>query len=394
MLTDLVSTAGKYLSMLLLAVFFSSPATAGPDSSLYNLEQGFTDLVFRLSRSVVTVESWQRVPGSQLALTEDEVVQHQISSGIICDTLGHILVAAPMVVGHDQVMVTFDRGLMPAALVGVDYWTNLAVLSIDKRVGVPVNYSDRRMCAGQMVMAVGSAYGLRASPSIGFCAGLRPDGNIQFTVPVTSGYIGGGVFDLSGKLLGIVTGGVGADNQISQAVPAYRLPDIVAYILENGDRLAGYLGVTSAEIEISPGIEVAQQAASTEQSEIQAPRVIDRGVIITKVLPRSPAERSGLKVGDLIFSYDGHLVTSARELAREVICTRPGTAVDMELIRQNTYYDLQLRIGKKELPTYDSELGDEVMADDRRVADSLSKVLEGLKKQIEVIENRLSSLKR
>ena len=392
MLRVLVSTARKYQWVLVLAVFFSARAYAA-DSSLYNLEQGFNGLIYDLSRSVVTVESWQRASGNSVAIDGEEVLNHSISSGLICDTLGHILVAAPMVVGHDQVMVDFDRKLLPARLLGVDYFTNLALIQVDSRIGVPVKIAEQQICAGQMVLTLGNAYGMRASPSIGFCAGARGDGNIQFTTPVTSGSIGGGVFDLRGKLLGIVVGAVGPDNQVSQAVPGYRLPDIVDYILAHGDRQAGYLGITTAEIMITPGIEI-DPPAGMLQVDSNPRRVIESGVIITRVVPQSPAERAGLKVGDLIFGFNGAPVSSARTLARQVMQTPPGNAVSIELLRKNIYYDLQAAVGARSLASFGDDVSDGTDAvASGTVVDSLSRAITSLKEQLQVLENRLNEVK-
>lgn len=392
MLRVLVSTASKYRWVLILAVFFSTRASAA-DSSLFNLEQGFNGLIYDLSRSVVTVESWQRATANSVAIDGEEVLNHTISSGLICDTMGHILVAAPMVVGHDQVMVDFDRKLLPARLLGVDYFTNLALIDVDCRIGVPVRIAEQQICAGQMVLTLGNAYGMRASPSIGFCAGARGDGNIQFTTPVTSGSIGGGVFDLRGKLLGIVVGAVGPDNQVSQAVPGFRLPEIVEYILAHGDRQAGYLGITTAEIMISPGIQVDPPATGMLQVDSSPHRVIDGGVIITRVVPQSPADRAGLKVGDLIFDFNGEPVTSARTIARRVMQTPPGSPVAIELLRKNTYYDLQATVGSRPLASFGGDSGGgSGDSGNGTVVDSLSRAISNLKAQLQTLENRLNEV--
>jgi len=391
MVTLSIRTAGISLLGLLLAVFFSATAPAA-DSSLTNLEKGLSELIFDVSRSVVTVESWQRVAGGSLRWSADEAVEHRISSGLICDSGNHVLVAAPMVAEYERIMVSSEHGQQPAGLVGIDFRSNLALLYVEHPLGAPVRVSSRALYAGQFVVAIGYANGLRATPSMGFCAGLRSDGNLQFTAPVPSGSVGGGVFDLSGQLLGVITGDSEHGNQTALAVPAHLLPDIIAHLKTHGDRQAGFLGVTTAEIEISPGLEV----ATTQKfvvAESAARRVIERGVVVTNVLPRSPAERAGLRVGDLIFSFNNSQVVSAPELAQQVIQTQPNTSVSMELIRLNTYYDLQFPIGEKQLvPTDESPRPRRSQLDQQRVVDSLARVLEQLKLQIRQVESRLRSV--
>ena len=78
------------------------------DSSLFTLEQGFTELIYDLSRSVVKVEAARRVTKQLYGVTGGEAVQHQVSSGLIYDSVGHILVAAPLVINQDRIVVNFS----------------------------------------------------------------------------------------------------------------------------------------------------------------------------------------------------------------------------------------------------------------------------------------------
>ena len=378
---------------MILAAFFSTGAHAA-DSSLTRLGQGFNELIYVLSRSVVTVESSKKVEVSSFPLRGNEAVQQNVSTGLVCDEDGHILVAAAAVLGQEHITVRYDNEWAEAQLVGVDYHSSLALLKTDARFGQPVTFSDQQICAGQMVIMLGNAHGLRASPSVGFCAGARPDGTTQFTVPVNPGSIGGGVFDLNGELLGLVVGSVDDEGWVAQAVPAHKIPGIVQLLLRGGDRLAGFVGITTVEIEITPGIEV-----STPNSFVNAgrpgSRIIERGVVVTRVVPGSAADRAGLRPGDLIFSFRNQPVTSAMEFARQVVQSRPGDLASMELVRHNTYLEVQLRIDQKVLSPARGASAPSI-EDDRNqlVADSLSRVILDLKAQVRRLESRLSSLKR
>jgi S1-C subfamily serine protease len=253
MLTFFSRTVRKQLLLLIVTVFFSQ-FTFAADSSLYSLERGLNELIFNLSRSVVTIEASRRVAVSSFQGTSDEALQRLVSSGIICDTAGYVLAAAPMVVGQERITVNLNNHLYPARLVGIDYYNDLALLQVRANIGRPVTFSDDYACAGQMIITLGNAYGLLTSPSMGFCAGLREDGNVQTTVPISSGSIGGGMFDLSGNLLGIIIGQVGQDNQMAVAVPSYRIPPVIEYLKNHGDRQAGFIGIATAEIEIYPPV--------------------------------------------------------------------------------------------------------------------------------------------
>jgi serine protease Do len=386
------STAIRWLSAFLLAVFFSSTPKAA-DSSLYNLEQGMSELVFTLSRSVVAVEVTSNGPAAAPTATGQEAARHVISTGLVVDTNGYILASAPIVAGDKRITVSLDGKSWFAEVVGIDYHTNIALLKIDSHCGVPVEFSDRHACAGQMVMALGNAYGMRAAPSMGFCAGVRADGLMQFSVPITSGAIGGGVFDLKGKLLGFITAGIGTDNRLALGVPAYRLPSVVEILRTYGDHLAGFLGIRSADIEISPPLEISSpvQLASLGSENTT---LIDRGVIVTGVLAGSPAARAGMQRNDLILSYGGQRFVSAADLAQTVQSSLPGSEPTMDIIRQNRVMTLRVKVGRKELDDtwyYDAN---DVSSDPEQVVDSLMQSLEALKREMARIEFKLRSLRR
>lgn len=392
MLTTSFWTVRRLLQAAILAVFFSTAPQAS-DSSLFTLEQGMSDLVFRMSRSVVTVEASSSMTPDQARLPGQDVVRRLVSTGLICDTAGSILVAAQMVAGHDRISVLLDGQVVPAELVGIDYHTNLALIRASRSLGSAVNLSNKRACAGHMVVAMGNSYGLRAAPSLGFCAGLRIDGLMQFSVPITSSSIGGGIFDMNGELVGIIVDGEGADSRIAVAVPAYQLPAIIDYLSLRGDRHAGFLGIQSADIEIIPPLEITTpvRLASTSAG---GRMTIDRGIIVTSVVNNSPAANAGVRAGDLIVGYNDQPYRSAAELAQAVRCSRPGSVCAVELIRQNESITRLVQVGRKELDA--TSLADGALAPGQErdhEIDSLTDELARMKRQLETIESRLRVLK-
>jgi len=391
MLTISVRTVRKQLILFIMAVFFSQPSFAA-DSSLYTLERGLNELIFNLSRSVVTVEASRRVSVPSFRGTADEALQRLVSSGIICDTAGFILAAAPMVVGQEKIMVKLNNQLYPARVVGVDYYSDLALLQTRPGIGQPVTFSDEYACAGQMIVSLGNAYGLHTSPSMGFCAGLREDGNVQTTVPISSGSIGGGVFDLSGNLLGMIVGQVRQDNQMALAVPSYKIPPVIEYLKKFGDRQAGFIGIATAEIEIYPPIEISKNTSLVDSREDR--RVINGGTVITNIMPLSPADRAGLRRGDLLISFNKHTAGSPLVLADEVRKSQPGDKVVVEILRQNTLYNVQVEIGQKSVANYAPAVSmQESRPDMKFSADSLANVLKSLKEEIRHMEDRLNQFK-
>lgn len=388
----LPSRAARNILIVLLWAVFYSPTVFGLDRPLSSLESGFNDLVFEMSRSIVTVESSHRATVRTADGSIGEAVENLVSSGLIFDTMGHVLVAATSVVGQDRITVEIDNRQAEAQVVGVDYFTDMAVLRTKVRMGTPARMSSRQVCAGQMVLAMGNAYGLRATPTMGFCAGARPDGTMQFSVPITASSIGGGVFDLSGELLGLIVGSIGQSSRLAVAVPAYQLAQIVDFLVHHGDRYAGYVGVSTADIEIAPPIELAspfQFAGGLGHSNV----VISQGAVTTFVAPGSPAAAAGLQKGDLIIGYDNQRLNSAVQLATAVRRSAPGTMIDVSFIRQNEVHNTRVSVGQKRIQPGSQFYDVEQFDDAGPTADSLSRVLDYLKQEVSRLETRLKKLR-
>lgn len=380
-------TVRRLATGLLLAVFFSTPILA-VDSTLFCLESGLNNLIYKLSRSVVTIEAWHPMDMGHSGRLSDLALQNTVSSGLIIDSAGHLLVSAVAVVGKEKITVTFDNRVLTARLVATDYQSGLSLLEVTPCCGRPVEISNRQSCAGQMVVALGNAYGVRAAPSMGFCAGVREDGTMQFSVAVASGAIGGGIFDLSGRLLGIISGDIGTDRRMTLAVPAYRLPEIAKYLLAKGDRYSGFIGFATREIEIDPGIPIPYPTQLTTAGS-RSHNVIERGIIITSVQPGSPAYRARLIAGDLVFAVNGIPVNSAAGLARMVRLSTPGRVLKMELLRRHQYLAVAVQIGRKSLDEISTPRGFNAASDDAYRIDSLQQALQLIRDDLIRLERNL-----
>jgi S1-C subfamily serine protease len=387
MITMRSVTATRLLSAFLLAVFFT-PTGHAQETSLNSFESSLGDLIYQLSRSVVTIEASRRVPSGEFVTSGEEAIESAVSSGVIVDSLGHIIVFAPSVIDKDRILVSFGNRLLPAKLVAVDYQNELALLDCQIPGGVPVQFSAGQACAGQMVVAIGNSFGVRSSPSLGFCAGVRDDGMMQFSIPMASGAVGGGVFDLSGRLLAVITGGLGEETRVTTAVPACRIPPTVDYLLRSGDRPSGFVGITTREIEMVPGIRI-QSSGTLASAGSTEDYVVDRGVLVTTVVAGSPAQRAGLAVGDLVFGWDQMAVNSAAGLASLVRQSQPGHVVQIDLIRENLLRTVFLEMGRKTLAHMQTSGALQDSLPDMRRIDSLRTVLRQVQSEIDQIERRL-----
>ncbi len=391
MLTSSSKTAKVIVFTLGLAVFFSAPLTAS-DDPLNSLEASLGDLVYTVSRSVVTIESSRSVPSSAFGMPAGGALESHVASGLVIDD-GLVVAAASSIYGHDRYSVSFDNKTVAASLVGIDYVNEVALLKPAIAVGVSARFSDRRACAGQMVVSLGNSFGLRASPSLGFCAGIRDDGNTQFSIPTGSCGYGGGIFSLGGELLGMIIDNVGQTDRVSVAVPAYRLAEIVDYLKTHGDRRAGFIGVATSEIEVSPAMEFNSSNILTTAGQRPGAMVVDRGLMITQTLPGSPAERSGLVPGDVILAIGNQKVTTSVDLAAIIGRSTPGDRVSFDLVRHNSHLVIPVQIGARisSQPWTDPQAGNRGTVSNR-VADSLFQALGRLKDEVSRLESRLNSL--
>lgn len=389
-------TVSGVLLGLLLTVFFSLPLSAAEQSSLTNLESGLNELIYDLSRSVVTVEVIAPIyPDNLIGLT-DEAVYSLVSTGLIYDSAGHIITGAGSVSGRTTIVVKFENIIKQARLMAIDHQSGLALLKVDRTFGTPITMVDEPGCAGQMVLAVGNAYGLRVSPSIGFCTGSRSDGNIQFSGSFPSGTLGGGLFTLKGELMGLISGSLGQNGNSGTglAIPAWNIDEIVTYLIKNGSRLAGYLGLSSTEIEINPPIEITLPMQEYSRTVNNRQRLVSTGVLVTRVVPNSPAYHAGLQRGDILYRIDNIPITSAIELMRYVKERKPGTVIEFDLLRHNQPYKTNLPLGSHEYIGYENDIS---MSPGNNLyqlqIDSLENEMNRIKQMLLNFENKVKRLR-
>ncbi len=385
----------KKSALILTSLILNTGLVLSQDRSLIPLETSLQTLISRVSQSVVTIEAVKSVsevlPTSQC----DRRIFNLIASGIVLDTTGYILAAASSVIDRDNILVIAEGQKIPARLVGIDYQSGLALLRADRPVGIPVEALDNYRCIGQLVVAMGNSFGLHASPSLGFCAGARMDGSLQFSAAISSGSIGGGIFDLSGKLIGAITGGIGEGKQAEAglAVPASEIPGIVDYLKKNGNRLAGYLGVTLSDIEIAPPIEIRSPNVFAGGYQ-KRNRLIDRSIIVTEVAAESPASFVKVTKGDLIISIEGEEITSAVDFLYQIRKIRPGSVVQLGLLKQNQLFMTDVIIGQRPNLNSDTEISGFFANGPSQNADaSIKQELQALKKAMQRLEQRISDKK-
>lgn len=385
-------TVIKALLMFLLAVFFS-PTISAQDSALIKFEQGLNELIYNVSQSIVTIEASQPIYPQNYIGNSNEAIYSLISTGLIYDSSGLVLAPAESVSKYATIYIRLDDKTVPAKTIAIDYQNGIALLKMQNCKNSPIKIKVHSGCAGQMVLAVGNAYGIRASSTLGNCAGYRPDGMMQFTALLSPSSQGGGIFSMDGNLIGVIADQVGSNSEIGLAIPAYKIPEIVDYLLKKGDRYAGYLGLSTREIEISPPLKVQLNSKNNQFSMASSSSQIEisHGLIVESVAPNSPAYTAGFRNSDLLFQANGMTIDNPIEFATFVKKSSPGSSISFDFLRHNAVYNVSLIVGKQEQKDTDSQEPFGSQSD--MLADSILKEIQQMRQQMDVLQERLQKLR-
>ncbi len=268
-------------------------------------------------------------------------------SGFIISTDGYILTNAHVVDGADKINVGLsDRTELSAKVIGTDQRSDIALLKVDA-TGLPaVKIGDAKaLKVGQWVLAIGSPFGFDHTATQGIISSLGrnlPSGNyvsfIQTDAAVNPGNSGGPLFNLDGEVIGInsqIYSRSGGYQGVSFAIPIDLAMDVVDQLKTTGRVSRGWLGVLIQEV----------TAELAESFGLDKPR----GALVGQVLENSPAQKAGLKVGDIIIAFNGQAVATNGELPPLVGRVRPGNEATVTLIRDGKELTLSVKI--EELPS-------------------------------------------
>ncbi len=263
-----------------------------------------------------------------------------LSSGVIIDPSGVALTNAHVVQSAEQVEVTLHDGTRRTARVaGRDPKTDLAVLRIETDQDLPhlrLGDSDE-VRVGDWVIAVGAPFGLRATVTSGIVSakarqiGAGPyDDFLQTDAAINPGNSGGPLVNMRGEVIGINTAIIRGGNGIGFAIPSNMARNISTQLLTTGTVSRGWLGVTLQPL--TPELAASFDARDTT------------GVLVSEVVPDSPAARAGLAPGDIIMEFDGKQVRNPTDLARAVGLARPGHQARLTVWRNGRTRTLTARL--------------------------------------------------
>lgn len=272
--------------------------------------------------------------------------RNSAGSGVIVDAArGYVITNHHVVANGQDITVTLkDRRQLKARLVGSDSATDIAVLKIDARnlTALPWGDSDR-LQVGDFVVAIGNPFGLGQTVTSGIVSalgrsGLRVEGYedfIQTDASINPGNSGGGLVSFAGELVGINTaiiGPAGGSVGIGFAVPVSIVRAVMDQIIEYGEVRRGRLGVALQDL--TPDL-----AESLNMTG-------DEGALIAAVEQGSPAERAGVRSGDVVVAVDGRPIRSATDLRNRVGLIRAGSPVNLEVLRGGGRRSLTVRTAR------------------------------------------------
>ena len=332
----------------------SSTGSSGADSTITAASSSGSSLTTEqvadmVSPSVVVITT-EQVVYSQWSWYGQSQVESGAGSGVIISSDGYILTCAHVVDGASSITVTIDDKDYTATLVGEDTTSDVAVIKIDATGLTPATVGDSdSLKVGQSVMAVGNPLGeLGGTVTGGMISALNRSVTIQGTnstntmsliqmdASVSPGNSGGGLFNMSGELVGIVNAKSSSSDAegLGFAIPINDAIKVAQELLENG-YVTGrpYLGITYL------GVEDAQTAA---QLGVNA-----YGVYVVEVVKGGPAERAGLQSGDRIVSIDGTEIASKDDLGTLMQKHAAGDTLNITIARNGQMQTVSVTLGEK-----------------------------------------------
>src|SRR5215471_5961238 len=292
-------------------------------------------------------EFFKRFFGDQQMPTQrGPQVEHGLGSGVIISPDGYIVTNNHVIKDATDIRVTLnDRRVLSARLVGADPLTDLAVIKVNAGNLPSVPWGDSTaLHPGQTVLAFGNPFGFRFTVTRGIVSGLnranpysddphKPGQFIQTDAAINPGNSGGPLVDVRGQVVGINTFLIsqsGAFSGMGFAIPTQVAKGTVETLIKDGKVRHAYMGVGITDV-------TPDNAKFFHLNETT-------GAVITQVETDSPGAKAGLKVGDVITEVNGQKVSDAGQLQVLIGQNRPGTRVNLQIIRDGNLMGLPVTV--------------------------------------------------
>ncbi len=310
--------------------------------------------------SVVHIYTTQQVRQQRHPLFDDPIFRHffgdrpdgesqrnsGLGSGVIVSQNGYILTNYHVIEAADDIQVSLNDGnTYRARTVGSDPESDLAVLRIDAKDLPAITFGQvDNLRVGDVVLAIGNPFGVGQTVTMGIVSALGRshlgintfENFIQTDAAINPGNSGGALIDSLGNLVGINTAiysRTGGNHGIGFAIPASSARSIMEQIIENGSVTRGWIGVEAQEI--------------TEELAESFGLPGTEGSLIAGVVRGSPADKAGIRPGDVLLSIDGKPVGDPQVMLDLIADLKPESHAAFRLRREKSIIELQVGIGKR-----------------------------------------------
>jgi S1-C subfamily serine protease len=395
-------------SALGLALWISlGMAVSGLCEDMLAVEREMTRVVSEVGESIVSVSAVTSVPqaASRSGLPDVLARARSVGCGVVFDESGLILSTASVVGYARYVDITTISGVEHrGTVVGIDPVSDVAVIKVEASDLKPARFAkgvDLR--PGSLVLVLGNAFGTLPSVSMGVLSNVtgtlasqEDQRMLRLAVPINPGDIGGPVVSSAGEVVGIVIGrltfqpqthsvqvgdrailgfsGSPQASNMSIAIPADRAMAVAQDIMEKGSTRRGFLGVQVMDLSEQLKHELGDQSLT--------------GVMVTSVVPGSPAESVGILPGDVITSFGSRSIATVGTLGDAVGKVAPGDVVDIRYLRGRESLRDGVRIGWF-VPEFVRQA---TFIEDPQSAEQMRSRIEDLKAEMQRLEKQLGDL--
>ena len=370
----------------------SAYAKSAPDS--------FADLAEKLMPSVVNISTTQTVktstnpfpfkfpPGSPFGEMFKDFENQQpterkassLGSGFIIKDDGTVITNNHVIANAEDILVRVGEKEYKAKVIGADPYMDVAVLKMEtKDKFKPVKFGDSDLArVGDWAVAIGNPFGLGGTVTAGIISARNRDINltryddfIQTDASINQGNSGGPLFNLKGEVIGINTAiiapGQSGSIGIGFAIPSNAASNVIDQLIEFGETKRGWLGVRIQE--------VTKEIAEVEK--LNKPQ----GALVASVGENSPADKAGVKAGDIILEFDGKKIDTMRTLPKVVANTKVGKNVQLKIWRNKKSITKKLTLGRL-------ESSEEFKEKKTKIIKKKEEIIESLKISVRDINNQ------
>lgn len=268
--------------------------------------------------------------------------QRSLGSGFIIDKQGYIVSNHHVVKDADEIKVKLaDDSEYTAKVVGKDPKTDIVLLKIDAKKDLPVlEFGDSdAVQVGEWVIAVGNPFGLNYTVTAGIISakgrviGAGPyDDFLQTDASINPGNSGGPLVNMEGKIIGINTAIMASGQGIGFAIPINEAKHIIEDLKTKGKVTRGWLGLMIQEVtpELAESFNLAEH----------------KGALVANVVPDSPADKAGIKRGDVVIEFDGKKINEYSDLPKLAARAEPGRSVEVKVNRDGKEQTFKVNIGE------------------------------------------------